>query len=103
MKTASVFTPFLLSALCSLSTAAVVTPRAEEYTSIILFRDKDYSGPFLTDRYKKSKDSGCIILSDKKELGRFHAKKIQSFKCNHYDCYEGPRIPNLKEEIWKGM
>jgi 5S rRNA maturation endonuclease (ribonuclease M5) len=66
MKAASIFTSLLLSALCSLSTAAAVTRRAEEYTSIILFRDKDYSGPFLTDRYKKSKDLGCIILSDKK-------------------------------------
>jgi hypothetical protein len=65
MKTASLFTPLLLSALFSLSTAAV-TPRANEYTMIQLYSSSNLKDKFLDHRwYPKEKYTGCIILADK--------------------------------------
>jgi hypothetical protein len=66
MKTASLFTPLLLSVWFSLSITAAVTPRAEEYTSVMLFNDKDFKNGFLTDRYyHKYRNSGYIIIAYK--------------------------------------
>ncbi|KAI5789989.1 hypothetical protein FPQ18DRAFT_306695 [Pyronema domesticum] len=96
MKTASLFTPLLLSAFFSLSTAAV-TPQAMGYTEVMLFSSRGWEPKdrFLRDMwYPAGKNTGCIVLADKfHRFGTFgtvpemHMNKIQAFRCNAETCY----------------